>query len=98
MVHGHKPKQTTGSWVYPSSKDVLKEAGLYKIQHYVQVHYNCITAYIVYRPILNVCRERGRKWGSRPRQFWWDQPMELNGAREAAGVKPDFRGGKTTLL
>ena len=98
MVHRHKPEQTLNGWIYLSLVYVLKEAGLHTMKHYIQVRCNSITAYIMHRPIFNPCRERGRKRGSRPRQFWWDQPMELDGARDAADVKPDLGGDEAALL
>jgi hypothetical protein len=98
IVHEHKPERMTDGWDYPSLKDVLEGAGLYPMQHYVQVRCNCIAAYIVHRSIFDVCRERGRKCGSRPCHFWWDQPMELDGARDAAEVKLAFGGDGSALL
>ena len=98
MVRRHESEQTPDGWVYPSSTDVLEKAGLYTIKHYIQVRCNSIVSYIMHQPIFNACREKGRKRGSRPRQFWWDQPMELDGASDAADVKPDFGGDETALL
>ena len=98
MVHQHNPVWTTGGWEYPASEDLLKEAGLHRMEHYIQIHRNTITAYIVHRPIFDVCRGRERRHGSRPRQFWWDQLMELDGARDPAEAEPDFGGGEAGLV
>ena len=98
MVHQHKPVWTTGGWEYPASEDLLKEAGLHRMEHYIQVCCDTIASYIMHRPIFNVCWGRGRRRGSRPRQFWWDQPMKLDGVRDTVEAKLDFGGGKARPL
>ena len=98
IVHRHKPEWTPKGWVYPLLKDMLKEAGLHTMEYCIQVRRNTITTYIVHRPIFKACRERGRKRGSRPRQFWWDQLMELDRMRDTADAGPDFGGGEAAPL
>ena len=79
-------------------EDVLEEGRLHRMEHYIQVRRDMIAAYIVHRPIFNVLQGRGRRRGSRLHQFWWDQPMELDGAKDAVEAEPDFGGGKAGLL
>ena len=98
MARQHKPEQTPEGWIYPLLEDVLEEAGLLSMKHYIHVRCKTIAAYIVHQPIFDVCRGRERRRGSRPRQFWWDQPMELDGARGTAETEPDFGGGEAVLL
>ena len=70
---GMMPKKdaTTGTWVYPASKDVLEAAGLHTVEHYVRVQRQMIAAFVVERPIFAMCQEGGRRRGSSvARQFW----------------------------
>ena len=53
----------------------------------MQVRRQTIANYIVDRPILTFCREGERLRGSSPRQFWWEQPMDLDAARAVAAAK-----------
>ena len=98
MVCLHKPERTPDGWVYPLFEDVLEEVGLHTMEHYVQVHQDTIAAYIVHQPMFHACQGRERRRRSRPRQFWWDQPMELDGARDTVEAKTDFGGGEAGLL
>ena len=98
MARNNKPLQNARGWEYPASGDMLKEVGLYPVEHYIRVRRNTIAAYIMHQPIFDDCRGRGRRRGSRPRQFWWDQPMTLDGARGAVEAEPGFGGGEAGLL
>mmetsp|Transcript_19264 Transcript_19264/g.29224 ORF Transcript_19264/g.29224 Transcript_19264/m.29224 type:complete len:207 (+) Transcript_19264:94-714(+) len=40
MACNNKLLRNAGGWEYPVSEDVLKEVGLHKMEHYIQVHYN----------------------------------------------------------
>ena len=44
MVQQHTPERNTGGWTYPSSEDVLEEAGLYNMDHHLQVRGDTIAA------------------------------------------------------
>ena len=48
------------------------------IAHYIGVRRNTILEYVVNRPIYEKCRAGVRGRGSAPRQWWWEQPMNLN--------------------
>ena len=98
MARDNKPLRNAGGWEYPASGDVLKEVGLYTVEHYIRVRRDTIAAYIMHQSIFDDCRGRGQRRGSRPRQFWWDQPMTLDGARGAVEAEPGFGGGKAGLL
>ena len=74
----------TETWHYPTTEDVFEEVGLFCIDHYIQVRRQTIANYIVHRPIFSMCTGAGRRRGSSPRQFWWDQPMDLELARASA--------------
>ena len=43
-----------------------------------------IAAYIVHRPIFDLCKRARRKRGSSVRQFWWEQTFDLEAARSLA--------------
>ena len=74
---------STSVWNHPASADVLEAAGLYTVKEYIEVRRQTIAAFIVNRPIFNLCRG-GRRRGSSNRQFWWEQPFDLEEARASA--------------
>ena len=84
---GLLPKMTGGTWSYPKTKAVLKEAGLNTIVHYVQVRRARIMRGVIDRPILKLDRLAERRRGTTPRLYWWEQPMDLDEA--SAGVPAD---------
>ena len=87
MATVNKPsKNPDGSWDYPSSEDVLEEVGLFSMTHYIEVRIQTIANFIVIRPIFEYCMEAERRRGSSPRQFWWEQPMDLDAARAAGAA------------
>ena len=47
---------STSVWTYPASADVLEVAGLYTIAEYIDVRRQTIAAFIVNRPIFDLCR------------------------------------------
>ena len=85
MARENRPRrEPDGSWSYPSSGDVLEEVGLHTVEEYIQVRRQTIAAYIVNRPIFEACVDGERRQGSSPRQWWWEQPMDLDLARATA--------------
>ena len=72
-------------WTYPNSEDVLKECGLHTISQYIKVRRDTIAAYMVERSIFSDCMNSERKQGSLPRQWWWEQEMDLD-AYNATGL------------
>ncbi len=92
MAKENKPNKNpaTGVWTYPSSTEVLEEVGLHTIEHYVKVRRETVARWIMERPIFSKCRDGGRKRGtSARRQFWWEQPMDLEPESETAEVSDD---------
>ena len=85
-VENRPRREPDGSWTYPSSEDVLKEVGLRNIDHYVEVRRQTIAKFVVNRPVFDFCVNAERLRGSSPRQFWWEQSMDLEEARVAAGA------------
>ena len=79
-------EQPDGSWTYPSSEKVLEKAGLHTIQHYMEVRRNTILKFLIDRPIHALCEDAVRKRGTGKRQYWWEQPMDLDAARDSALV------------
>ena len=85
MTHVHKPRRNPDrSWTYPATEDVMEEAGLYPAAHYVDVRRQTIARFIVNRPIYGFCEGSERQRGTSPRQWWWEQPMDLDVARAEA--------------
>ena len=79
MAKANKPKQgTDGTWVYPRTKDILEECGLYKIEEYVRRRRQTIVAYVVDWLLLAACREGEVRQGTPCRQWWWEQEMDLD--------------------
>ena len=74
------------TWHYPSTEDVFEEVGLFHIEHYIKVRRKTIANYIVHRPIFPMCTGAGRCQGSSPRQFWWEQTMDLELARASVSA------------
>ena len=72
--------------MYPPKEDVLEEVGLLPIVHYVQVRRNTIAGFIVDRTIFGYCEEGRIKHRSCPRQFWWEQPMDLDAERKGLAM------------
>ena len=97
MTGKHAVRELDGTWTYPSSEEVLREAGLYTIKAYVEVRRNTILKYIVNHPIFDLCREAGRQRGTSHRRYWWEQPIDLEAARAGkiftADVAADGEGG-----
>ena len=82
MASNNKPRRNLdGSWAYPVSEEVLKEVNLQSIAHYVEVRRQTIANFIVNRPIFDSCVGTERRRGTSPRQWWWEQPMDLDAAR-----------------
>jgi hypothetical protein len=78
MLGSHPRKRSDGTWEYPNSEKVLWDVGLQSISHYIHVRRQHIANFIVHWPIFQLCLDRVRKCGSVPRQFWWEQPLNLD--------------------
>jgi len=85
MARKHKPKRGAHNvWIYPKTADVLKECGMQSIAEYIHNRRQTIAVYVATRPILEACRQGERQRGSMPRQWWWEQPMNLDGEDDEA--------------
>ena len=68
----------------------MEEVGLHKLEHYVKVRRNTISKYIRERLIFDLCLGEERRRGtSNRRQFWWEQPMDLEPESGVAVVSDD---------
>ncbi len=86
---GKRPvKLRDGTWMYPNLAQVLEDAGLKTVAHYIAVWRQHIANYIVNKPIFMTCVEGGRRRGFSNRHFWWEQPVDLDAARAACFVGP----------
>jgi hypothetical protein len=75
----HKPKRGPDRvWIYPSSEeDVLKECEMKTMGEYILIRRQTVAVYVGTRPILDECKRSEQKRGAIPRQWWWEQPMDL---------------------
>ncbi len=79
MAKEHKPKRGPDRvWIYPQSEDVLKECRMKTMEEYILIHRQTVALYMATCPTLNECRWGKRKRGAIPRQWWWEQPMDLD--------------------
>jgi len=91
MARVNKPRRSpTNKWTYPSLEDVLDEVGMHTIAEYIAVRRQTIMAFIVNWPIFSFCVAGERRRGTSPRQFWWEQSMNLDVARAAADSELGF--------
>ena len=88
MTRMRPERKNNESWSYPRSKKVPKAAGLQTIAHYMYVRQQTVTNFIVNRPIWELCAGAMRRRGSPVRPFWWDQPMDLDLAKERGLLLP----------
>lgn len=79
-------KQPDGSWTYPPSEKVLEKVGLHIIAHYIEMRRNTILKFLIDRPMHSLCEDAVRKRSTGARQYWWEQPMDLEAARVLATV------------
>ncbi len=88
-MSGLRPeKKPNGSWSYPQLKDVLDAAGLHTIAQYMDVRRQTVANFIVNRPIWELCAGAVRRRGSLIQPVWWDQPMDLDLAKERGLLLP----------
>jgi hypothetical protein len=86
MVGKMPTRNPDGMWKYPSSKDVLKAAGLRMIDHYIGV---CQETILLHRGpasiLFALCQDGKRKRGSVHCTFWWEQPLSINDVESLPG-------------
>ena len=74
----HRPREgPDGEWEYPSREDALSECGLRPIEDYIRARRDTIARYVAERPVYEACLGGERRRGTSPRQYWWEQPMDL---------------------
>ena len=90
---GMMPKRKSdGSWVYPDSEKVLKEAGLRTVEHYIGVRRATVLRYVSERPIYELCMEAKRKRGTGKKTYWFEQQeMDLKEDEATADGGLDFQ-------
>ena len=78
VLTGMRPKQARdGTWKYPHTQEVLKKAGLHTIRDYIGQRRANIARKVRGRPIFALCEEAERRRGTPPRQYWWEQDLEM---------------------
>ncbi len=86
---GKRPvKLWDGMWMYPNLAQVLEDAGLKTVAHYIAVQRQHIANYIVNKAIFSTCVEGGRRQGSSTHHFWWEQLIDLGTAWAAQFAGP----------
>ncbi len=88
MTGKRQVKLRDGAWMYPNLAQVLEDAGLKTVAHYIAIQRQHIADYIVNKPIFSTCVEGGRRQGSSTRHFWWEQLMDLDAAWAAHFAGP----------
>lgn len=58
-------------WIYPDIEVALETAGMYMMEHYVQVRQKTLMEVIGSRPIMEYCQQIARKSGSSRKSVWW---------------------------
>jgi len=80
MARANKPRRNPdGTWVYPATSDVRAEVGLYSVDHYIRKRRNTIAQFLAGRPLHDLVMDARRQRGSPRHQYWWSQPMCLEG-------------------
>jgi hypothetical protein len=83
QMSGKRPERNVdGSWMYSRLEEVLEAVRMNSIAHYMDLRRQTVANFIVNRPIHELCMGAVRKRGSPVQPFWWDQPMDLDLARE----------------
>ena len=83
MNFRHKPKRLANNqWSYPETAKALEECGLHSVEHYIGVRRRTIAAWVVDRPLFGMCERGERRRGSSSHLYWWEQPLDLDGAEE----------------
>ncbi len=67
---------------------MLDAAGLHTIAQYMDVHRQTVANFIVNRTIWELCAGAVRRRGLPIQLFWWDQPMDLELAKERGLLLP----------
>jgi hypothetical protein len=77
-LSGKQPRfiHSEDRWFYPPLEEALEATGLYTLRHYIDVRRNTLITNIATRPILQLCRQAGRRSGSVPKAFWWNYLSE----------------------
>ncbi len=91
-------KKPNGSWSYPRSKDVLDAAGLHTIAHYMDMRRQTVADFIVNLLIWELCAGAVRRRGLPIRPFWWDQPIDLDLAKERGLLLPVQRPAGPAII
>ncbi len=61
-----------GTWEYPPSTEVLREAGLFPIEEYIRRRRETAWRYTAGRPIFDACLESQCKERNHNRVLWWN--------------------------
>ena len=65
-----RQEEEDGTWIYPSSEGVLKEAGLDTIEEYIQKRRDTVEAFAQFRPLYEACKN---STPLRNHAVWWKQ-------------------------
>ena len=82
-------------WTFPATKELFETTGLYPVQQYIEILCTAKLKIVAQRSIMELCLEAERKRRTGPRQYLWDQRMDLKGAMDPTAtedVKLDFEG------
>ena len=87
MAGEHKPRMMEDmKWEYPATDDVLCKVGLKPIRKLIEAQQAHIVKWVANYPLHNLCWAGGRRKGSIPHLYQWEQPLDLE--EEASGDNP----------
>ena len=90
-----KPNQREhGGWEYPLPETAMEEAGFEDMGAYVLKRQNTVAQYITMWPIMDLCKKPVRRPGQWfARRWWYQEILDLAGARAAAAEIEDAEEG-----
>ena len=92
MAREYKPWRATEArtgvvtWTYPPTKKVLEECGLFPMTHYIELRRQHVASFIVNWSIFDLCVGSKRLRRTAPRQYWWEQTLDLDAAMASANL------------
>ena len=65
--------EAENQWIWPNMSEVLEEAGLKTMRHYINVRQTNFWRKVESRPLIEICRNITGISGSARHDFWWEE-------------------------
>ena len=65
--------EAENQWIWPNMSEVLEEAGLKTMRHYINVRQTNFWRKVESRPLIEICRNTTGISGSARHDFWWEE-------------------------